>query len=189
MACGYPTRVTPRPAPAQSRRRLGAAVLALAAPLTLGACQLASPLTTDQPYNPADGVSVRIGPVEVVDLLIVSEGSGAPGTVTGLVANAGEEPVTVLLTTPAGQLQPAVEVPPQGRVRLDGMLPGQLAEPVTVPAVDVIAGATLPVQVAVEAGVTTQAQVPVLLPRGPYAEYSPAAQTSTPDDASQTTSP
>lgn len=170
-------------------RRLGVAALTLAAACALAACQINSPVTTDLPYDPADGVSVDAGAVKVRDLLIVSEGDGASGVVSGLLVNTGAEPVTVQLTAGETPLEPAMEVPPGGAVRLDGRsTTGEQGEQgaqgenqgVTVPAVDVAAGATLPVQVSTSTGGLGSAVVPVLLPVDQYEEMlgDQAAETS-----------
>lgn len=150
--------------------------------MTLSACQLASPMTTDEPYDPADGVSVDLGEVQVRDLLVVSEGNGSSGAVSGLVVNRGSEPVTVQLTTQAdGPLEPPVEVGPSQTARLDGK-GGDGGAAVQLPAVEGAPGGTLAIQVGVQGGDATQVTVPVLEPTGPYAEHVG-------DDAATTTSP
>src|SRR5699024_8640719 len=98
--------------------------LASAASRGRGACAMTSPVTTDLAYDPADGVSVDAGDLAVRDLLVVSEGGGAPGVVSGLVVNSGTEEAQVTLVVSAdGQmtpLSPTVTVPVDGAVRLDG---------------------------------------------------------------------
>lgn len=182
--------MTSRPTPlATVPRRLGVAALTLAATYALSACQLNSPVATEMTYDPADGVSVDAGAVKVRDLLIVSEGDGAPGILSGLLVNTSAEPVTVQLTAADMPLEPALEVPPGGAVRLDGRsTTGGPGEPgaeganqaVTLPVVDVIAGATLPVQVSTSTGGLGSAIVPVLLPIHQYEEMlgDQAAETS-----------
>lgn len=166
--------MTTRPAPTASlRSRLGGAVLALMVATGLGACQVASPITTDLIYDPADGVSVDVGAVAVRDLLVVSEGDGAAGVVSGLVVNNHREPVVVTLTESAGPLSPTVEVPPGGAVRLDGRDPLSDSDraPVVIPAVPAAAGSWVTLLVSTSAGDSDTVLAPVLLPTGPYAEH------------------
>ena len=169
-------RVTTRPALLSTvAGRLGAAAAAGALATGLTACQLASPTTTDLSYDPADGVSVDVGMVVVRDLLVVSEGGGASGVVSGLVVNRSDEPVTVSLTDSAQAdqaLAPEIEVPANGAVRLDGRNPveGSAGEPVTIPAVQSSAGGTVSIRVSTSAGEVNSALVPVLLPQNQYGD-------------------
>ncbi len=153
----------------------------LLAALTLGACQITSPVTTDLSYDAADGVSVDAGDVLVRDLAVVSEGSGAPGTLIGLAVNQGQEPVTLTLTVEAQALETTVEVPAGGAARLDGeaLVGGQAGTAVTVSAVTPPAGATVPVKISTSVGGVGSAVVPVLAPIGPYSDLADdAAATS-----------
>lgn len=149
---------------------VAASTLALVA--GLGACQMASPITTDMSYDAADGVSVDLEDVVIRDLLVVSEGNGASGVVSGLVVNKGTEEVTLTLQAEDEALTPEVTVAPGTSVRLDGTDPltGEAGEPVTVPALQGGAGSSLTLRFATSAGAADSALVPVLSPTGPYSD-------------------
>jgi hypothetical protein len=149
---------------------VAASTLALVA--GLGACQMASPITTDMAYDAADGVSVDLEDVVIRDLLVVSEGNGAPGTVSGLVVNEGTEEVTLTLRLGEENLAPEVTVAPGTSVRLDGTDPltGEAGEAVTVPAIEGGPGSSLTLRFATSAGAGDSALVPVLAPTGQYSD-------------------
>ncbi len=161
-------QLSPRP------RRLAAAGLALAAALTLSACQISSPVTTDMNYDPADGVSVDAGDVAVRDLLVVSEGDGAAGVVSGLVVNNATEPADVTLAVNTeGQmvaLSPTVSVAPGQSVRLDGASPEGSGTPVELPAVEASPGGIVTIVVQTSLGDADSGLAPVVLPQGPYGD-------------------
>lgn len=161
--------------PATRPRRLVVPGLALAAALSLSACQMSSPVTTDLGYDPADGVSVDAGDVAVRDLLVVSEGSGAAGVVSGLVVNNSSEPADVTLSVSAdGQtldLEPTVTVAPGTSVRLDGQGPEGTGAPVTVPSVAAAPGGIVEIQVQTSLGEVDSGLAPVLLPDGYYVDH------------------
>ncbi len=87
--------------------------------LALSGCQTQSPIQTDVPYLPADGVAVDLGSVQIRNLLVVADAKNGPGVLTGSVVNRGDEnaqitfaveggaPVTV--STPAHRTQPISE--------------------------------------------------------------------------------
>jgi hypothetical protein len=86
--CGTPARgpailcgVTNRAATAL---RLSAAA---AASLLVSACGVFSPVQTDEPYIPADGVPLSIPGLELRNLAIVTATEGGPGVVVGQVVN------------------------------------------------------------------------------------------------------
>lgn len=166
---------TVAPHPTARPRRLAAAGLTAAAALLLSGCQITSPVTTDMIYDPADGVSVDVGGVAVRDLLVVSEGQGAAGMVSGLVVNNTDEPVQVTLTLDvdgqAQELQPVIEVPVAGAVRLDGM-GGEDSTAVTVPVVDTYAGGNLNITVTTDQGEASAGLAPILLPEGVYSDHA-----------------
>jgi hypothetical protein len=144
--------------------------------LGLSACQVASPVTTDLSYDPADGVSVVLGDVRILDLLVVSEGGGAAGIVSGSVVNTSREEVTVSMAVQGEEgrtdLSPTLTVPPTTSVRVDGEGETGSGEPVRVEAVETNAGQLLTLRITTSAGETASRRVPVLLPEGPYAGYA-----------------
>lgn len=78
-----------------ARSRWQAASAAALLAVGLSACQVASPITTDLIYDPGDGVSAHVGGLLMRDLLVVSEGRGAPGAVLGVAVNPSNEPIEV----------------------------------------------------------------------------------------------
>ncbi|QDO87646.1 hypothetical protein FNH13_04245 [Ornithinimicrobium ciconiae] len=164
------------PQHAPRSRRLAASGLALAAALTLSACQISSPVTTDMGYDPADGVSVDAGDIAVRDLLVVSEGAGAPGVVSGLVVNNAEEPAEVTLSIAVdGQTQtltPTVSVDPGQAVRLDGG--GDSSAQMTIPSVSQSAGGNVEILVQSSLGEADNGIAPVMLPTGYYSDLAPS---------------
>lgn len=185
-------RVGGRLAPVRTRRgllstgpgRTAAAALALAAAPALAACQLASPLTTDLDYEPADGVSVYVDDVVVRDLIVLGDAAGSEGTVTGLVANKGSEPVSVTLQLGEGptDLAPTLEIGPGQAVRLDGQTTGEPGEPMTIPQVPGEPGSYTTLRVVVDGGSAESASVPILTPEGPYAQDGADQAESTSED-------
>lgn len=160
--------------PASRPRRLAATGLALAAALTLSACQMSSPVTTDMVYDPADGVSLDAGDVAVRDLLVVSEGDGAPGVVSGQVVNNSAESTEVTLSASVdGQivaLEPTVTVEPGTSVRLDGGGPDGSGTPVVIPSVAARPGGIVEITLQTSLGAGDSGLAPVLLPEGYYAD-------------------
>ncbi len=157
-------------------RRLAMAAASVTAALGLSACQVASPITTDLPYDPAEGVSVETDDVEVLDLLVISEGNGAPGVISGYVVNTSSEPVTVSVALEADgdrtQLSPDIEVSPSRGMRMDGKTDdGDFVDPLMAQAVPGVTGGMVTLRLS-----TTQSAVstlvPVLPPDGIYAPYA-----------------
>lgn len=146
-------KTLPRPALA-----LGVAGLALA----LSAC---SPITTDAPYAASDGIRAQVGDLEVLNLMIVSEGDGAAGRLLGAVSSSAADSSTLTITAQDGSL----EIP----VRLDA---GQTVnfsadgEREDITSVSVAPGANLPVTLTDSSGESVDVYVPVL--DGTLGEYT-----------------
>ncbi len=152
------------------------AVATLAATFGVGACQVASPITTDLPYDPADGVSVETDDMEVLDMVVISEGNGAPGVISGYVVNTSSEPVTVSVALEAEgdrtQLSPDIEVSPSRGMRMDGKTDdGDFVDPLMAQAVPGVTGGMVTLRLS-----TTQSAVstlvPVFPPDGIYEPYA-----------------
>lgn len=167
-------------APASRARRRAAVLTAAVAALGLSACSVNSPATTLNRYAPADGVELDGESVDVRDLLVISQGGGAPGVVLGSVVNRTSEPVTVTVSAAGNELSPQVEVGPGSVVRLDGQGGDGSGEPVTIPALDAPAGQSIEIRIATEQE-TLIRDAPVLLPRGHYEQFA--------DDAGGTVEP
>ena len=166
------TRTTTSPT-----RRLSMMVAALAATAGLSACSVASPITTDQPYDPADGVSLDTEEVSVRDLLVVSQGNGGPGAVLGYVVNKSEEALSVEVALAADgartDLTPIVEVPADGVARLDGRVAeGEFTNPILAAEIPTVPGALIDVRITTSTGGVSSTSVPVLPPDGVYVNYA-----------------
>ncbi|MGB3256370.1 MAG: hypothetical protein WBG89_00430 [Ornithinimicrobium sp.] len=156
-------------------RRFGLAVATLATAFGVSSCQVASPITTDMQYDPADGVSVETEDMDVLDLVIISEGEGAPGVVSGYVVNTSDEPLTVNVALEAegerADLAPAVEVNPSRGVRMDGRTDdGAFVDPVLADAVPGFPGGLVTLRFSTGQSAVS-ARVPVLPPDGVYEPY------------------
>lgn len=154
-----------------------AAVVAAAAVTALtSGCQVFSPVQTNVPYVPADGVPATIGSLQISDLLLVSNGSG-PAAVSGAVSNQGTEPATVQIApqqpgATAGSAAQFEVAPGQQVVLADkGLrLTGVTAKP----------GTFVPMTVQSSTGGTTVVNVPVLPAERYYATLLPGAPTAEP---------
>lgn len=150
---------------------LVAAATIVAGMLALSGCQAFSPIQTDVAYQPADGVAVDLGDVQIRDLLIVSAAKGEIGTLSGLVINKGNAPVTVTFTTGpgVGGLAKAF-APAGGQTRLSGV---EGAKPVTLPRIPAAPGDVIKVVVSTPDAGAPAVSVPVLPPTGYYATITP----------------
>lgn len=154
----------PRPVTLTLRSRpalTGAAVVALA---VLGACTTQSPVQTNVPYLPADGVPAALGAVQARDLLVVAQAKGSTGVLSGSIVNTGDDTLSITFLTradsEAGKLDgPTVELGPRQQNRIRG---------VQFPEVPVAPGALTEIVLKSTAG-QTYVSVPVLLPDGYYA--------------------
>ncbi|MEO6143133.1 MAG: hypothetical protein ABIP19_04065 [Dermatophilaceae bacterium] len=144
-----------------------AAAALVAAALAVSGCQAFSPIQTDVAYQPADGVAVDLGDVQIRDLLVVTAGKGEIGTLSGLVLNKGNAPVTVSFAAGPGVDGVAQAlVPAGGQTRLSGV---EGATPVTLPSIPAAPGDVIKVAVSTPAAGAPVVSVPVLPPTGYYA--------------------
>lgn len=165
-----------------SRPRRAAVLVATAlSAVALTGCSLNSPATTLLRYAPADGVEIDGQGLDVRDLLVVSQGNGAPAVVSGSLVNQTSEPMTVSITANGEALSQEVTVDPHGHARLDGVgADGSEGERLVLPALDTPAGQS--VEIRIDTGSETlSANAPVLLPSGPYEQFA--------DDAGGTVEP
>ncbi|MEP7035919.1 MAG: hypothetical protein ABI934_10050 [Actinomycetota bacterium] len=148
------------------------AAAAAAAVLALSGCQVASPIQTSVPYQPADGVAVNLGDVQIRDLVIVSDAKGAAGVLSGQVVNNSAQPVTVTFTTGPGAygLARAI-IPANDSTRLSGV---EGTPPVTIPSMSARPGDTAIVIISTPEAGAPVVQVPVLPPTGYYSSITPA---------------
>jgi hypothetical protein len=82
-----------------SLRRL-VPVAALGAALALSACQTQSPIQTNVMYDPADGVPVDLGSVQLRDLVVVGSGKDKPGVLSASVSNTGSQAERIAFALP-----------------------------------------------------------------------------------------
>jgi len=167
-------RRSPATAPAGSPLRPSRLVLGVAAAgaaLALSACQIQSPVQTDEVYMPADGVGVELGAVEVRDLVVVSGGKDQPGTISGALSNSSGESQRVGFALPNSE-PVFVEAKPYAQERLSGTTQLQL------PSVPAEPGATIQLTVQSQSAPAEVVTVPVLPPTGYYETASPTAAPS-----------
>lgn len=152
------TRRTPFATSSTGRRtvvRRLVPVAVLGAALALSACQTQSPVQTDVTYNPADGVPVDLGAVQLRDLVVIGTGKGKPGVLSAAVSNTSKtaervafalpNAAPVYATAPANTSQPLsdgtqvqlsqVPVEPGDVVQLNVQSAGARSVVVTVPVV------------------------------------------------------
>ncbi len=164
------------------RRAVAPVAATVAAGLLLGGCSFTSRDVTLEPYAPSDGLQVDLGEVLVRNVLVVSEGDGAPGVVSGALVNRGEEDAVVLVEV--GPTIDEVDVAAGATVFLSGYdssFEGGDSVQVVVESVDPIAGGVIPITFSDPVADSATLEVPILLPEGPYAEITPPAGTSADD--------
>lgn len=150
---------------------LASAGLVAAGAVALSGCQTQSPIQTQFAYQPADGVAVDLGNIQVRDLVVVSSAQDQPGVLSGVVVNKGAQPVRVTFATANGG-QASVEAAPGKGTRLED---STTVDPATLPKVGTAPGGLLQIEVSTPEGGAQQVKVPVLLPQGYYETVTPAA--------------
>ena len=161
-----------RAAPVRTATTLAKALAtSVAAAAVLSGCQVMSPLQTTVPYQPADGVAVDLGAVQIRGLVVVSRARGKAGTLSGMVVNNGTEPVTITFAAAAPGDSVLAQAPAETQTRLSGVAG---TAPVTLPSIDAAPGDIVTLTVSTPAGGASEVSVPVLLPDGIYATITPA---------------
>lgn len=164
------------PAQATARRPISRQVSALLAGAAVVAvtagCQVNSPVQTDVPYVPADGVPVDVGQLAIRDLVLVGDGSG-PAVISGSAVNLGDNPMTVKIApqAPSGSSSTPTtsefQLGPREQVNLStkGLQISQLTgKP----------GTLVPVTVTSSTSGSAVANVPILLPDLYYSTVTPS---------------
>ncbi len=161
-----------------ARRRTAALLAVASAGLLLSGCSFRAPNTAIQPYAPADGLQAELGDVLVRNMLVVSEGEGAPGLLVGALVNRGDEDSTVQVEV--GGTQVELDVPAgvsvalgNGRERPDGEQATIVEETVEVDEVEPRAGGVIDLSVSDQVGGSASLRVPVVLPEGIYEDLAP----------------
>ena len=144
--------------------------LVAAGAVALSGCQTQSPIQTQFSYQPADGVAVNLGDVQVRDLLVVASAKDQPGALSGEVVNNGGSDVKVSFATASGG-QAQADVPAHDAVKLTDAT-------TTLPKVASDPGGLVDIEVSTASGGAQTVKVPVLLPDGYYSTVTPS-ETST----------
>jgi len=152
-----------------ARPSLLAGLLLCGGAALLAGCSVNSPVQTQLPYQPSDGVQVNLGTITISDLLVVAKGADAPGRVSGLIRNTTATPQTLTITSPDGSTS-KTEVPPGP--------PLDLAAPpgaVVLAKAGAPAGGLVQLKLSTPSSGTDSVGVPVLLPELYYATLTPTA--------------
>ncbi len=164
------------------RRAFAPVAVAVAAGMLLGGCSFTSRNLTLEPYAPSDGLQTDLGDLLVRNILVVSEGGGAPGVISAAVVNRGDADAVLVLEV--GGSVSELEVGPSETLFL-GPTGDQDGETVLVEAVDTVAGGVVEVRLSDPASDSATLEIPVVLPQGPYAEITPPAGTGADDGSGE----
>lgn len=167
------------------RRALAPVATAVAAGLLLGGCSFTSRNVVLEPYAPSDGLQTDLGEVLVRNVLVVSEGDGAPGVLSGALVNRGEADAVVRVEVGASLTEIDVSA---GETVFMGGFGEQEGESVVLDAVDAIAGGVVDVSFSDPVADSATLAVPVLRPEGAYAELTPPAGTGASEQPSASAS-
>jgi len=141
-----------------------AAAGALASTAALSACSYLSPVQTDMPYNPTEGVSAKLGVVVARNLAIVSSAANGKGVLMGAVVNQGDSSVSVSFGAQPGVTAGSMDVG------------GRELKTITTITFDSVAappGSTADLFLRTSEGADQKVTVPVLLPTGALATLKP----------------
>jgi hypothetical protein len=178
------TRLRPRTA----RTAAGLAVVAV---LALSGCSATNPIATIADYPPSDGVATTVGDVRALNMLVVAEAEGAPGTLTGALTNRSSQDETVTLTLGGQQVRVPVAASSTVLVGAPDAPARYETADVEIAAVDVAPGGLTTVTLATGSGGSVELRVPVLdgkLPEyqallpGTSATDAPTRDASSPSD-------
>ena len=165
-----------------------AAGLAAAAVLALSGCSATNPIATIADYQPSDGVATTVGDVRVLNMIVIAQGEGQPGTLTGALANGSAQDETVTLTISGEDFRVPVAASSTLLLGAPDAPPRYETADVEVAAVDAAPGGLTTVTVATASSGSVQLQVPVLNDKLPEYEALLPDTTATPAptrDASQ----
>jgi hypothetical protein len=167
-------------------RVVASAALAAVAALVLAGCNFVTPIATLNPYDPSDGVSTRIGDVDVLNALVISE-DGESGNLVLSAVNTSDADVTLLVQyeSDGDRVDHEIEIDAHGRTDVGGF---NDSEQLFLTGIDTAPGGLLSIyfQYGDEQG--KQLGVPVLdasLPQ--YGDLTP--ETPTPTPTAETPSP
>lgn len=147
-------------------RRL-APLAAIGAAIALAGCQTQSPIQTDVPYQPADGVAVDLGSVQIRNLVVIADAKGGPGVLSGAVVNRGGTSERITIASEGGT-PVTLEASAYQAESISQDSPAQLAS------VPVAPGDVLTLTVQSERSGINVVQVPVLPATGYYETFKPS---------------
>lgn len=151
-------------------RRLLAGLSALSVAALLSGCAVFSPMATEIPYNPGDGVAISLGQVEVRDLIVIGTDEGEPATLSAYVVNRSAEDVTVSFATEGGS-SGTVDVPANSAVQASPV--GE--EGLTLDSLEVGIGSMVPLRVQVDDDAPAQVSAPSVSASNPmYSDLAPS---------------
>lgn len=123
-----------------------------------------SPIQTDVPYEPSDGVPVDLGAVQVRGLVVIASAKGANGALSGAVINSGAGETRVAFSSAQAQ-GGSVTVAPGGTTPLTS---------VTIPQVSAAPGGVVSMVVSTPTSGDVTVEVPVLPPTLYYSTVTPS---------------
>jgi len=135
-----------------------------------------SPMQTAMPYQPADGVAVDLGDVQIRDLLIIAGAKGEVGVLSGMVVNKGKQAAVITFRAGSGGGAATREIPAGRQARLSGV---EGTAPVTLPDISAAPGGMVRLTVGTPAGGNPEVSVPVMLPDGIYSGITPGPSQTT----------
>jgi hypothetical protein len=156
-------------------------VAVIGAALALSACQATSPVQTMFPYNPADGVPVDLGAVQVRDLVVVGQGRDKAGVLSASVSNSGDTEERIAFALPNASPVFATS-PPHSTVRLSE------SQQVQLPSVPAAPGDVVTLTVQSASAPSAVVVVPVV-PASAYYAALGATEAPTPSSTTTTATP
>ncbi|YCK79384.1 hypothetical protein M1D32_15400 [Arthrobacter sp. D3-16] len=158
------------------RAKVALTAAALGVGLLTSGCGYTNSQQTSQQYQQSDGINADLGPLELRNMLIVSNGEDQPGRVIGAVYNSSSQDVTLTLNGAEGS-QTEVPVKASSYTRLN-----DTSDEAILSTTGGIPGSLVDVKISENGtNVSNTVKVPVLdatLPE--YKEYLPAGSTPSP---------
>jgi len=158
------------------RAKLALAAAALGVGLLTSGCGYTNSQQTSEQYQSSDGIITDLGPLQLRNILIVSNGEDQPGRVIGAVYNSSSQDVTLKLNGAEGS---QTEVPVKAN---SYTLLNDTADEAILSTTGGIPGSLVDVKISENGtNVSNTVKVPVLdatLPE--YKEYLPAGSTASP---------
>jgi hypothetical protein len=142
-----------------------------AATLLASGCAVFSPVQTDEPYIPADGVRLTITGLELRNLAVVTTSEGGSGVVVGQVVNDGSSAVDVQFGVQGGSGSPASTAVPAH----SGDTISDATRKVELSSLPAKAGQMVTLTVTTREAGENVVLVPVLLDQGIYEGLVPSA--------------